>query len=74
MRTTIALDDDAQKILRAHAKSRDIWLGSAASDLIRNGARYRLSTRLVNGLPVFDVPEGLPPVTEELVARLLDEA
>ena len=73
MRTTIALEDDALAILRSHAESRGISLGSAASDLIRNGSRYQLSTRMVNGLPVFDVPEDFPLITDDLVRRLTDE-
>jgi hypothetical protein len=43
------------------------------SDLIRNGSRYQLSTRPVNGLPVFDVPADFPAVTDDMVRRLMDE-
>ena len=73
MRTTISLEDDAMEVLRAHAEMRGISLGAAASDLIRNGSRYQLGTRRVNGLPVFDVPDDFPSVTDELVRSLTDE-
>ena len=70
MRTTLSLEDDAMEILRTHAEKRAISLGAAASDLIRNGSRYQLTTRRVNGLPVFDVPSDFPLVTDELVRQL----
>ncbi len=73
MRTTLSLEDDAIEILRAHAERRGISLGEAASDLIRNGSRYQLSTRRVNGLPVFEVPADFPLVTDELVRRLTED-
>jgi hypothetical protein len=73
MRTTLALEDDAMEVLRAHAEARGISLGAAASDLIRNGSRYQLGTRRVNGLPVFEVPPDFPAVTDEMVRALTDE-
>jgi hypothetical protein len=73
MRTTLSLEDDAIQILRDHAGKRGLSLGEAASDLIRNGSRYQLTTRTVNGLPVFDVPADFPLVTDEMVRRLIDE-
>jgi hypothetical protein len=73
MRTTLTLADDAIEILRDHAEKRGISLGQAATDLIRNGSRYQLTTKRVNGLPVFDVPDGFPLVTDEFVRHLADE-
>jgi hypothetical protein len=70
---TLSLEDDAIEILRAHAARRGVSLGEAASDLIRNGSRYQLSTRRVNGLPVFEVPPDFPLVTDELVRRLTED-
>jgi hypothetical protein len=72
MRTTLLVEDDAMEILRAYAERRGVSLGRAASDLIRNGSRYQLTTKLVNGLPVFDVPEDFPLVTDEMVSRFSD--
>jgi hypothetical protein len=73
VRTTLTLGEDAMEILRAHAERRGISLGEAASDLIRNGSRYQLATRRVNGLPVFEVPADFPLVTDELVRSLSDD-
>ena len=73
MRTTISLEDDAMQILRTHAEKCGISLGAAASDLIRNGSRYQLTTRRVNGLPVFDVPSDFPLITDELVRQIADD-
>jgi hypothetical protein len=73
MRTTISLEDDAIEILRTHAQKRGISLGAAATDLIRNGSRYQLTTRRVNGLPVFDVPSDFPLITDELVRQTTDD-
>jgi hypothetical protein len=49
-------------------------MGRAASELIRRGVRYRLGTRKLNGLPVFDAPNDFPVVTTERVRELADEA
>ena len=48
-------------------------MGRAASELIRRGACYRLGTRKLNGLPVFDAPDDFPAITTERVRELLDE-
>ena len=73
MRTTLAIEDDAFEILRGHAAERGVSLGRAASDLIRNGSRFQLTTRQINGLPVFEVPDDFPVVTDELVKSLTEE-
>ena len=62
------------ELIRSLADSRGISLGEAASDLIRNGSRFQLTTRRINGLPVFDVPADFPLVTDELVRTLTDDA
>lgn len=73
MRTTLSLETDANKAIRTYAKRHGISLGKAASLLIRRGARYQLRTRIVNGIPVFDVPEDFPLITAEQVREILDE-
>ena len=70
MRTTLTLRDDAMELIRSLAASRGISLGEAASDLIRHGSRFQLTTHRINGLPVFDVPADFPRVTDELVRAL----
>ena len=73
MRTTISLENDASEAIQAYAKNHRLSLGKAASELIRRGTRYQLSTRKVNGIPVFEVPSDFPVITTAQVRELLDE-
>ena len=73
MRTTLAVDDDAMRAIRAYARSNRLSLGKAASDLIRQGQRYQLAVRKLHGLPVFDVPEHFPVITSKRVRELLHQ-
>jgi hypothetical protein len=45
-------------------------MGKAVSELVRRGLSAPVKTRMVNGLIVFDVPEGGERVTSELVKQL----
>jgi hypothetical protein len=69
----LSLEDDAVQAIQAYAHDHQISLSKAASELIRRGIRYRLGTRVLNGIPVFDVPVDFPTVTGEHVRDLLDE-
>jgi len=73
MRTTLSLEDDAIKAIRAYARTRRLSLGKAASELVRRGSRYQLGVRKVNGLPVFDASDDFPEITSERVRELADE-
>lgn len=73
MRTTLSLEDDAMKVAKAYARGHRLSLGKAASELIRRGARYQLTTRKRNGLPVLNAPDDFPLVTTGQVLELLDE-
>ena len=73
MRTTLTLENDAARAIRLYAERRGISLGKAASELMRRGTRYELRTRMVNGIPVFDVPEDFPLITAQQVREILDE-
>jgi hypothetical protein len=46
-------------------------IGKAVSELVRLGLGAPVKTRVVNGLIVFDVPEGGEQVTSELVKQLV---
>jgi hypothetical protein len=70
MRTTLSLDDDVLEEVRAYAKSRDVALGKAVSDLVRRGLNAPLRTRIVNGFHVADLPPDSPPVSPELIKKL----
>jgi len=74
MRTTLSLDDDVLREVRTYAKSRDVALGKAVSDLIRRGLHAPLQTRIVNGFHVVELPPGSPPVSTEDVQKLQDES
>ena len=73
MRTTLSLDDDAIDVIRAHARTNQLSMGRAASELIRRGVCYQLRTRKLNGLPVFEAPDDFPAISTERVRELLDE-
>jgi hypothetical protein len=73
MRTTLSLDNDVFEEVKTYAKSRDIAVGKAVSELVRRGLRAPLRTRIVNGFHVVDLPPGCPEVSSADVERLLDE-
>jgi hypothetical protein len=73
MRTTLSLDDDVLREVKAYAKSRDLAIGKAVSDLVRRGLRAPLRTRLINGFHVVDLPPDSPPVSTDDVKKLQDE-
>jgi hypothetical protein len=73
MRTTLSLDDDVLQEVRAYAKSRDVAIGKAVSDLVRRGLHAPLRTRIVNGFHVADLPPCSERVTAEDIKRLEDE-
>jgi hypothetical protein len=73
MRTTLTLEDDAIASVHKYAEAHRLSLGKAASELIRRGSRYRLGTRIVNGLPVVDVPDDFPVITNAQVRELMEQ-
>jgi hypothetical protein len=73
MRTTLALDDEASRLVRTYARRARVSLGKAASELIRRGGHYRLETKKINGIPVFQVPRDFPKITAEQIEELLDQ-
>jgi hypothetical protein len=74
MRTTLSLEDDAVEAIQEYARSRQLSLGKAASELVRRGARYQVGTRKVNGLPVLNASDDFPVITTERVRELSNEA
>jgi negative regulator of replication initiation len=45
MRTTLSLDDDVFREVKAYAKRRDVAIGKAVSELVRRGLHVPLQTR-----------------------------
>jgi len=72
MRTTLNLDDDAFELAKNYAKDRSITLGKALSELVRRGLAAPTRTRILNGIVVFDVPQG-ERITCEKVKELLED-
>jgi hypothetical protein len=70
MRTTINLDDEAAEIAAQYARSRDLSLSKAVSELVVRGTRPAPRIKYVDGLPVFDVPHGKKKITAEHVRKL----
>lgn len=73
MRTTLSLDDDVFEAVKTYAKSRDVAMGKAVSELVRKGLQAPLRTRIVNGFHVVDLPKDSPKVSSADVKRLQDE-
>lgn len=73
MRTTLSLDDDVLREIKAYAQNRDIALGEAVSELVRKGLHAPLQTRVVNNFHVVELPPGSPRVTTENVRKLQEE-
>jgi hypothetical protein len=74
MRTTLNLDDDVLVAVQRVAASRRVSVGHVVSDLVRRSLNRPVTTRLVNGISVFDLPADSPLVTAEDVKRLENEA
>jgi hypothetical protein len=73
MRTTLSLDDDVFREVKAYAESRDVAMGKAVSELVRRGLHAPLRTRVVNGFHVVELPPGSRSVSTEDVEKLQDE-
>jgi hypothetical protein len=75
MRTTLDIDDDVLQAAKEIAATQGISTGKVVSDLARKGlAPARQKVRVRNGVPLLPPrAPGSPPLTVELVNRLLDE-
>jgi hypothetical protein len=74
MRTTINVDDDVLDAARSMARVERRPLGVVVSDLLRRGLEPSESgIDDEDGFPVFRVPPGSPPITDDMVARALND-
>ena len=73
MRTTLTLDDDVMTEVARRAETLHISLGKAVSDLIRRGLQVAPPVRSIDGLMVFDPPEGSPKITSARVKDALSD-
>ena len=72
-RTTLTLEKDVYQVAKRYAAARGVRLGKAVTELVRRGLAARETTRTKNGLVVFDLPTGSPPVSGEDVRRVEDD-
>jgi hypothetical protein len=73
MRTTVTLSDEAAELVKAYAESAGVSLSRSVSDLIERGSRRKARIKLVNGIPVFDIPGGRRVTTAEAKRLEVDE-
>jgi predicted transcriptional regulator len=73
MRTTIKLDDEAGEIVQLYADSRAISISKAISELVLQATKPRTWIKYVDGIPVFDIPQGRTITQEEIRAALTEE-
>ena len=72
MRTTLDIDDDVLRAAKSIARAQETSLGRVVSNLARKGLTPTASGRK-RGFPVFRIPPGAPPITEEMVRRAEEE-
>jgi hypothetical protein len=73
MRTTIKLDDEAGEIVRLYADSRDVSISKAISELVLQAVQPKMRIKYIDGIPVFDIPQGRVIRDEEIRAALAEE-
>lgn len=73
MRTTVDLPEDVYEAARSVATVKDISLGEALADLVRQGLRPPMRTEMRNGIPTFVLPADSPIITLEHTLAIEDE-
>ena len=73
MRTTVNLDDEVLRAVRSLARERRESLGAVISALIREALRPPDQVTYDGSFPVFQVREGSPPITPEMVDSALED-
>jgi hypothetical protein len=73
MRTTINLPDDVYEAARSVAAVKDITLGEALADLVRQGLRPPRMMENKNGLLIPVLPNDSPIITLEHTLAIEDD-
>jgi hypothetical protein len=73
MRTTLTLPDEVYELARSLAHSKNLSLGDALAELVRNGVRPAPGKPSKTGFPCFPVARGASPITLEETLTLEDE-
>ena len=74
MRTTVNLDDEVMRAVRSLARERDESLGTVISALLRKALSPPDQITYEEDFPVFQVREGSPPITPEMVDSALEDS
>lgn len=72
-KATVQLEDDALKVVKAHAARHRLTLSQAVSELVRQAAERPLETEDRSGLRVVRLDRRSPKVTASLVDRLRED-
>jgi hypothetical protein len=73
MRTTLTLPDDVYEVARSLAHSKDLSLGDAVAELVRQGLQPPVKVKSKSGFPCFPVAPDAAPITLEKTLDLEDE-
>lgn len=73
MRTTVNLDAEVLRAVRSLARERQESLGTVISALVREALRPPDRVQYESDFPVFQVKEGSPPITPEMVESALED-
>lgn len=74
MRTTINMDEDVLRAVRSLARERGASLGDVVSALVREALKPPDTPTYSGDFPVFQVREGAPPITPEMVESALEDS
>jgi hypothetical protein len=73
VRTTVRLEDDIYRAVKSLAETQGKTFGEVLSELARRGLERPPRIQYEDDLPVFEVPEGAPLITPDLVRELGDD-
>ena len=73
MRTTVDLDAEVLRAVRSLAQERGESLGTVISALVREALSPPARVAYEGTFPVFQVREGSPPITPEMVDSALED-
>jgi len=73
MRTTIKLEGESGEIIQLYANSRSISVSKAIAELVMEAIQPKMRIKYVDGIPVFDIPQGRAITNEEVLAALAED-
>jgi hypothetical protein len=73
MKATLTIDDEVFHAAQKIAVARSVAVDTVISELARRGLESEVVLESEGGLPVFRVPAGVKPVTNQDVRKAEDE-